>query len=256
MTPCDHVPLGLFKGQGVFTTFLVNPPHPIFALSAHYQRLVEACTFFNLHFPWHAFEAFESLLNGFIHGHITSPLILRIMLIPTTAISLEETTQVVFLPRPYQPRVSPRRVCTVSFDRYFPQHKHLSMLADTVYLEQAKARGFDDYLRISSQGHLTECAHDNFFLIDSHQAVLTPAVHPSGCLPGIMRAHVIEMCRQKDIAVSEGCFSPQDLAMALGAFSTNAVHGLTPITQIDTLSFNTTRTAPLLRALSDPLVHR
>jgi branched-chain amino acid aminotransferase len=71
----------------------------------------------------------------------------------------------------------------------------------------------------------------NLFLVN-HGGVLTPSLS-SGCLPGITRGLVIEMCGQLGIPCLEKSLTPSDLAAADGIFLTNSLHGILPAAMCD-----------------------
>jgi branched-subunit amino acid aminotransferase/4-amino-4-deoxychorismate lyase len=227
-------PTGLLSGYGVFTTFIAGPGQPVFRLKAHYERLRQDCGFFAIRFPWLSFEAFAGCVEAFCQANLAEPQVVRVTV---------TTDAVLYATPPYEPvmlvslRPIPTPVDSVSvgfatFDRLFPTHKHMNHIAEGRFLQQAKEQGFDDYLRVSKVGYLTESAYTNLFWISSDGAVETPDPEAAGCLPGIMRQAVIEACRAEGVPVREGLYPPEVLRQASGVFLTNTVRGLMPVSQV------------------------
>ena len=229
----------------------MSPRLPIFKLEAHYQRLLKDCTFFEWAFPWETFQTFEATVLDFMRQYIHETCVLRITVSSNNAPfeRKESATSVFFSLRPYIPRSEGISVCTMVFDRLFPQHKHTDLLAESYYLREAERKGYADYIRISQAGFLTECAYANLFLVRKTGQILTPAVEQSGCLPGIMRAHVIDVCRVQGIPLVEDLLPREMLHGIQGAFLTNAVHGVGHIARIDDTVFQPAVIADLMKCL-------
>ena len=57
-------------------------------------------------------------------------------------------------------------------------------------LKEARAQGFDDYLRIDTQGRISETCIGNIFFV-REGLIKTPST-ASGVLPGVIRSIVLE----------------------------------------------------------------
>jgi branched-subunit amino acid aminotransferase/4-amino-4-deoxychorismate lyase len=239
---------GLLYGQGIFTTFAAHPEQSVFRLAAHYERLQQGCRFFQIPFPWPSFIAFENAMMQFIGQAIDHPQVVRVSLIPNDVTSETDTLfSTRSLPAPQEHLTA----CTVQFDRLFPQYKHTSHIAEGVYLNEAQAQGYDDYIRISHAGYLTEAAYANLFIVTENNSLLTPDAQQAGCLPGIMRGAVVDACAQMGIPVTEGLYPPEQLTRGVrGVFLSNAVRGLYPLHQVDKQVYDATAIQPLLERLT------
>jgi len=208
-------------GLGVFTTFVVSPDKPILYLSDHYERLKRDAAFFNLAMPWSNVASMRKTIESL---PIRTPVVMRISLTDKTWVHLRS------LPAPK----ASVKLATVQYDRQFPQHKHMSRIAEDYFLRQVQAQHFDDFLRLSSAGYITETAYCNIFFVLPDSRLYTPCPQQAGCLPGIARKAILN----QGIPVEEGCFSTDILSEAVGAFVTNAVRGIVPVSQIDDQMFD------------------
>ncbi len=251
-TPLPSLPSGLLYGEGVFTTMAIAPDSEIFKLRRHYERLKTGGEFFHIAFPWHTFEAFENNLQSFIQSTLHHPQVLRITLTPHHHANLSPTateTQILLSLRPFPKKNHGVKACTVKFNRFFPQHKHISHIAEKKYLQIAQEQGYDDYIRISEDGYLTEAAYANLFLISQQNRLLAPHPEQAGCLPGIMREAIIEACQEIGINVEEGLYTLKDIQQAKGAFLSNAVRGAYPVYSINDIEYDISLTESLLTKL-------
>ena len=129
--------------------------------------------------------------------------------------------------------------------------KSTSYAENPIALAWAQERSATEALFLNTAGDLCEGALSNLFLVRHHQ-ILTPSLN-SGCLPGITRSLVIELCAQLGIPCQERALTPADLASADGIFLTNSLHGILPVGQCDQrpLDAPCPRTAQLTTALHD-----
>ncbi len=95
-----------------------------------------------------------------------------------------------------------------------------------VYAAQwAKNQKFDDCVLINQQGNMVETTSSNLFILHEN-TLYTPPI-TDGCLPGIMRETVINVCRKIGIeVVTNKSLEPAILNEAKEFFLTNAIHGI------------------------------
>ncbi len=252
------LPDGLFYGTGVFTTFKAIPGEIPFRLEAHYERLKRDSAFFSLAFPWEEFTAFKTTLEAFCHAHLSDSQVLRVSVIPDTFGGHDASAKTVCYVsmRACPAPVEAVALKTVRFNRLFPQHKHGSHIAESVYLPAVKQQGFDDYLRLSEVGSIAESAYANVFLVLDGHHLLTPDIHQVGCLPGIMRQAVIEACADSGIQVEAGQYPLEKLSECRGLFLTNAVRGIIPVSRVDAYHFNWEALQPVITEIRRSLRSR
>ena len=106
------------------------------------------------------------------------------------------------------------------------EHAALAGVKSTSYAENilayrhAAKLGADEAVMLNTSNHLCECAMANLFLVKDGQ-VLTPSF-ASGCLPGVTRQIVIQLCQENSIAYTECELSENDLRSADEIFITSS----------------------------------
>lgn len=248
---------GLLHGYGVFTTFRVEADDSVFCMESHFNRLKRDSGFFGLTCPWESFEAFAGFVRHAIEQANLRAKVVRITLTakampnPGSIDCIE--SDVLLSVRPLPAMDQPVRACIQRFDRLFPHQKHINHLAELRYLQDARTRGYDEFIRISTKGYLTEAAYANLFLVTADNVLLTPAWQEAGCLPGIMHSTVITACQQMNIPVCEGLYLQDKLKDVKGVFFTNAVRGLYPISGVDDMAYDVAAIKPLLSQIRGAL---
>lgn len=113
------------------------------------------------------------------------------------------------------------KVMTSSFQRPNPKGFRIEAKASGHYVNsimashEAKGKGFDEALLTDMNGFIAEGTGANMFF-EKDGRLFTPAT--GNILPGITRATVLEICREKNIPVEEGQFTISDLKSADSAF--------------------------------------
>lgn len=102
-------------------------------------------------------------------------------------------------------------------------------------LDEAKRRGFDEALQFNTRGEVCEATMANVFLVRDG-VVLTPALD-SGCLPGVMRGLVLELCSSMGIQAREARLSEADLTSAEEIFLTSSLRGVMPVATCGGMDF-------------------
>lgn len=113
------------------------------------------------------------------------------------------------------------------FDMHLNTHSRLNLIQALV---QAAKLGADEALMLDPHGHVASCNATNFFIV-RRGAVLTSAGRY--CFKGITRGHVIALCRENGIPVSECDFTLSDAYSADEAFVTGTFGGVTPVATLD-----------------------
>lgn len=108
-------------------------------------------------------------------------------------------------PLPARDAQLPYRLCFVP-GSYFPgdqlaEHKTASYLRAVRVRMVSCERGFDDGIRVSGEGLVSETSTANLFLARRDKEVWTPSV--DGLLPGVTRATLIERLRARGVEVVE-----------------------------------------------------
>ena len=238
IAPSDR---GFLLGDGLFETLLARQGRLAF-LDAHVVRLSAGGNILGIPMPAstrHLAIACGMLLeaNGLIDAPRTA---LRITLTrgpgprgllppesptPTLMITASESpvpvaTQSAILATPRRNALSP-----------VSRLKALPYLDNLLAREEARSRGAGEALMLDTSGHLACASVANIFLWEGDRLV-TPA-EECGILPGITRAAVLELAERMKIEVVEDMIAPQRLARASGAFLTNSLIGLMPLSRIE-----------------------
>lgn len=240
---------GWLWGRGLFETLAVRDGQ-VLALSRHLARFESSAVRLSLAPPE------RTILEDAIAAVLTDcpPGLHRLRITLTGAespgLSLDPTPGHLLIRR--QPAAEPPEnsiLLTVPWRRN--EFSALSGIKSTSYAENpialawAKARGATEALFLNTAGDLCEGAVTNLFLVHN-DTVLTPFTG-SGCLPGITRSLVLELCRQLGIPCQEKALLPAQLTQATEVFLTNSLHGILPVTQTDQ------RPLPLLNPITRQL---
>lgn len=232
---------GFLLGDGLFETLLARQGRIAF-LDAHVVRLAAGGNILGIPLPAstrHLGVACGMLLeaNGLTQSPRTA---LRITLTrgpgprgllppatpnPTLMITASESPT----PAASQSAVlaTPRRNALSPVSRL----KALPYLDNLLAREEARSRGADEALMLDTSGHLACASVANIFFWEGDKLV-TPA-EECGILPGVTRAAVIELAERLKISVTEDMIAPQRIARADGAFLTNSLIGLMPLSRIE-----------------------
>ncbi|MDB4928054.1 MAG: Branched-chain amino acid aminotransferase [Myxococcaceae bacterium] len=147
------------------------------------------------------------------------------------------------------------RVALTTVDRATPRAGMLSLAGvkssnyqlHILALRDARGRGFDDALLVSSDGALVEATAANVFVV-SGGALRTPSL---GCGPldGITRAEVLAVARELGVEATAARLDPSDLWTADEIFLTSSVRELVPVVQVDEHEVGDGAPGPLTRRL-------
>ena len=105
----------------------------------------------------------------------------------------------------------------------------------TLSKHAAEAEGFDDCLMLDWRGHVAEATGANIFISFGDGKLHTPT--PDCFLNGITRQTVIELAEKRCIEVIERTILPDELKDATEIFLTGTAAEVTPVGEIDDLSF-------------------
>lgn len=248
---------GWLWGRGLFESIAVRDGRPL-ALTRHLTRLRAGATRLGLEPPD------DDTLHAAINAVLTDcpPALHRLRLTlaggesPGLALTPEPGHLLIRL-IPVPPPGPEATLLTVPWRRN--EFSPLSGIKSTSYAENAialawaKDRGATEALFLNTAGDLCEGAVSNLFLVRDG-TVLTPSLG-SGCLPGITRSLILDLCPQLGLPFLEKALRPADLAAADEVFLTNSLHGLLPVLKADHHPFDDPGpvTARLMAARDDLL---
>lgn len=129
-------------------------------------------------------------------------------------------------------------------------HKSHNYIENIYLLQEARAAGYYDTLRVNTVGELTETTIGNIFLVVDG-VLWTPALE-TGALPGVIRSALIALQPE----MQEAQFDVELLQRAEAVFITNSSCGLLPVEQIEGEGLQesyASATHPLIQSLKSSL---
>ena len=235
VSPMDH---GLTVGDGVFETLLA-PRGEAFAFRRHYERLQRSAERMGLAVP-EAAELRSACGTVLAANHLDGkPARVRITVTGGEAPlgsergEIEPTVLVACAPAPAMgPSAT---VVVVPFTRN--ERGALAGLKSTSYgenvvaLAYARERGAGEAIFANTRGELCEGTGTNIFLVEGGVAVTPPL--ESGCLAGVTRSLVLELCEAESIPYREQALPIKRLQDCREAFLTSTTRRVQPIGAID-----------------------
>ncbi len=236
---------GLLYGDGLFETIRVYNGMP-FMLDAHIRRMGDGCAV--IEFPPPDPDEIRRAARQVLEANdLTGDAYLRVTVTrgPTgrmwTDLGGSQPT-LIAVAKPYSPPDHGNGLrLTVSQSFRSDERSPLSRIKQTGILwkimprVQAQRAGFDDALLLNTSADISEGTSANIFWTKDG-ALHTPALE-CGILPGITRSLVIQVAREHNIAVTEGCFPIEHLLSADEAFLTSSTAELVPVRSIGDTEF-------------------
>jgi aminodeoxychorismate lyase len=242
---------GLFEGIRVFNGKL-------FRWKQHLERFQHGADFLRIPVPFSP-EALKEFAKRLIAENQMLDSLLRLTLSRGVGLrgyspkNAERPTLVMATyPMPtVEPSNAPAwRVVTSSFHlpagEPLARFKNLNKLPQVLARAEADAEGADEALLLNSDGYVVEGSTSNLFWIRD-ETVGTPPL-PSGILPGVTRAVVMEICRTLETEVREENIAPAELRKMDGAFLSLSSTG---IAEIAFLNGQPLKQSPITRIISE-----
>ena len=95
---------------------------------------------------------------------------------------------------------------------------------------EVKADGYDEAILLDPEGYVAEGTGENVFIVRRGQLKTTPL---TSILEGITRNSIIQLARERHIAVLEERFTRDEMYIAEEVFVTGTAAEMTPVTEID-----------------------
>jgi len=233
VSPFDH---GLLVGDGVFETLRVYGGVP-FAWTRHHRRLVRSAAGLGLTAPGsqELRAAVDEVLaaNGLSEGRV------RLTVTggpsPLGSERGDAPPTVIVVAAPAAPWPATVDVVVVPWSRN--ENGAVSGLKTTSYAENVRAlayareRGAGEAVFLNTRGELCEATGSNLFVARDGVVRTPPA--GAGCLLGVTRALVLELCAENGIPADEAVLGPDALREADEAFLTSSTREVQPIGRVD-----------------------
>ncbi|MEM7383365.1 MAG: aminotransferase class IV [Verrucomicrobiota bacterium] len=233
VSPFDH---GLLTGDGCFET-MITYGGKTFALRRHWERLQQSAGVFGI--PLFDEETWESAIAEVVAANKIEKGRVRVTVTGGPApLGSEkgESAPTYVVAAADLPEIPARaRIITVPFRRNdqgaLVNLKTTSYGENVVALTYAKKHGGTEAIFGNTRGLLCEGTGTNVFLVHGGK-LITPTI-ASGCLPGVTRALVLELCAAEGIRVEEKDVPLEALETAPEAFLTSTLREVQPIETVN-----------------------
>lgn len=247
VSPFDH---GLLVGDGAFETLVAHGGIP-FARRRHWDRLRASCECLGIETP--PLDVVDRGMEQVIAANGMSDARIRVTVTsgegPLGSDKGDHPPTCLIAAAPLKPWPDTENLVVVPWVRNerggLAGVKSISYAENVRALAFAKARGGGEAIFANTRGELCEGTGTNIFLVGA-RGVVTPPLS-SGCLAGVTRGLVIELCRQHGIPIREDPVPMAALADCGEAFLTSTTRGVQAVGRID---------ARILAAASRPVVER
>lgn len=246
---------GFTLGDGLFETIAAHQGK-VAHFPAHMARLRDSAVIMDLTIPYRDDEILQAINNVLLGCQLhTQKAALRLTISrgsgPRGLLAPQDATPQVLITASTVPDYFPSaKLARVSMRRneFTPtcQIKSLNYLDNIFAMREAVDKGADEALLLNTQGHIAEGSVSNIFFI-KNDALYTPRLQ-DGCLPGVMRAHVIKTAHSIGLNVHEKSMGVGILQTCNEAFLTNSLVGIRPVHQIDDLHITSQVWTDKLRA--------
>ncbi|MBI1183654.1 hypothetical protein GC194_05260 [bacterium] len=108
--------------------------------------------------------------------------------------------------------------------------KSLSAQSYVLAAMERQEKNLGELLLLNEKNEVCEAVSSNLWWF-AKQKVYTPSL-ATGCVAGVFRAFLLEQLSRQGIACEQGCFAVDDVLAAEEVFTTNAIAGITQISQI------------------------
>ncbi len=255
----DH---GLLYGDGVFEGIRVYSGR-VFKLKEHLQRFFHSAQALQIACPYSEEELTQHILRTLQINGLYDNAYIRLVMTrgigdlginprkcregPTVIII---TDRIQIYPLELYEKGINAIICStrkVPPDSLPAEVKSLNYLNNILGIIEANLAGVYEGIVLDHNGWVTEATVDNIFLV--REGVLwTPPVYLN-ILPGITRATVLQLARQRGIPVEERPFGPAFLYTADEVFLTGTGAEVIPVVEIDGRKIGDGRPGPITRQL-------
>lgn len=230
----------LLFGEGLFETFRVYKGRKLAFVEDHLDRMAAGSSFFAL--PFSRENAIEALRLALEEIPPNSEARLRLNLISQGDHRVEKTA----FDTSWEPLQEMSiwqgqgvKLALAPFQRFsgspLLRFKTTSYLENIFVFTWAREQGFFDALFTNERGEITEGCISNVFFLEKGHILTSPT--DAGLLPGVTRKQVIEVVRASGLPLTERTVMPGDLDRFDGAFVTNSVVEILPVSTVGDIDY-------------------
>lgn len=205
-----------FYGDGVYDATCAGN-HIIFNLEEHIERFYRSANLLQIEIP-HTQEELKQLLTDmvqkvegntlFVYWQVTRGVAPRKHIFPSTKAKL----WIMIRPQKIEDPSKQLKLLTVEDTRFLHCNiKTLNLIPNVIAAQKAELAGCDEVV-FHRGDRVTECAHSNVHILKNGTLYTAPTDHY--ILPGIARAHLINMCHLLGIPVCEVPYTVEELMEA------------------------------------------
>ncbi len=218
-------------GYGLFETIRCEKGIPVF-LEDHYRRLTHSAKEIGMPFPVEIDEI-KSWVKDILQKNNLQNARLKII-ISKRMESGGEKFNVLITAMPLDSLPQSYSLLSYKLGRDFNsisfKHKTTSRADSYFAYKQAIESGFNDVIYLNEKNELIECSRANIFLL-MEDKIITSLLE-TGILSGVTRSKVLEIAKKDSIPIEEKNINSLFLKVAKGAFITNAIVGIMPVSKI------------------------
>jgi len=224
---------GFLYGQGLFETMRVYSGK-VFLLERHIKRLLDGCKQFDIIPP--KAELLKRAVNNTVRRNKLRSAYMRLNVWKarkTTRIFIFTKKNYFYNNKDYLKGWSAKIIKEIKLNETSPltYHKTLNYYFYKYLTNRVIKKGIDESILLNTKGFVCEGSRSNIFIVHNNK-VITPSSR-SGCLSGITRGAVIELCRKLKIDIRQKDLKTQDLFKSQEIFLTNSLIGIMPLVKID-----------------------
>lgn len=261
LTHTLHYGLGVFEGVRCYET--TDHRSAVFRLRDHTRRLFQSARILNLTIPFTEDAIDAACLETIRRNKLRECYIRPLVFLGEGEMGLRATSnpvRVTIVVWPWGSYLGDEgvrngiRVKTSSFQRFhvntlMTKAKAVGHYVNSILANQEAVRsGYDEALMLDTDGFVAEASGENLFIVRDG-IVKTPPL--TSVLPGITRATIITLLRERGHTLVEERFTRDEVYIADEAFFTGTAAEVTPVRELDDRPVGTGKPGPVTAAMQE-----
>jgi branched-chain amino acid aminotransferase len=259
LTHTLHYGLGVFEGIRCYAT--EDGRSAVFRLPEHVRRLYDSAHINMLDIPFESAVVRDAILQSLRLNRLPQGYVRPLVFLGDGAMGLnpgDNAVRVAIISWAWGSYLGEEgmergiRAKVSSFSRHYLNAKMTKGKTCGDYVNSilakrdALADGFDEAIMLDTQGLVSEATGENIFVVRDDR-IKTPPLQT--VLDGITRATIIELARDKGLAVEETAITRDDLYVADEVFLTGTAAEVTPVREIDHRQIGVGHRGPVTKLL-------